>query len=58
MLLRMIGSKIDVLLADGNHDADAVREAPQKIEVEAAMPSKGNRKQPRDFHRDTYSSAG
>ena len=35
----MIGDKIDALLADKGYDADAVRQALNKMEVEAIIPS-------------------
>jgi transposase len=53
-LLRMIGDKVDALLADKGYDADAVREALKEIDVEAVIPSKSNRKQPLAFDREAY----
>jgi hypothetical protein len=53
----MIGNKMDALLADKAYDADAVREALEEIEVEAVVPSKSNRKQPRAFDREATSAA-
>lgn len=50
----MIGDKIDALLADKGYDADAVRDALDEINVEAVIPSKSNRKQPRGFDREVY----
>jgi transposase len=53
-LLRMIGDKIDALLADKGYDADTVRNALDEINVEAVIPSKSNRKQPPEFDREVY----
>ena len=50
----MIGDKIDALLADKGYDAGAVRQAISEMEVEAIIPSKGNRKQPIAFDREAY----
>lgn len=53
-LLRMLGDKIDALLADKGYDADVVRGALDEIKVEAVIPSKSNRKQPIAFDREAY----
>jgi transposase len=53
-LLRMIGDKIDALLADKGYDADSVRQALSEMEVQAVIPSKSNRKQPIAFDRKAY----
>jgi transposase len=53
-LLRMIGDKIDALLADKGYDADVVRQALSEMEVEAIIPSKSNHKQPIAFDREAY----
>ena len=53
-LLRMIGDKVDALLADKGYDADAVREALKESDVEAVIPSKSNRKPTIAFDQEAY----
>lgn len=45
-LFRIIADKIEALLADKGHDADAIREELTKADVEAVIPAKSNRREP------------
>src|SRR5687768_15545180 len=53
-LLRMIADKIEALLADKGYDADAIREALAKAEIEAVIPTKRNRKDPAPHDVEKY----
>lgn len=53
-LLSMIGDKITALLADKGYDSDAIRDELDNREIEAVIPSKKNRREPRTFDRDKY----
>jgi transposase len=53
-LLRMIGDKIDALLGDKGYDSDDIVAAIEALHIEAVIPSKSNRTQPRELNRETY----
>lgn len=50
----MIADRIEALLADKGYDADAVREALHRAEVEAVIPTKSNRLKPIPHDREKY----
>ncbi len=50
----MIGDKIDALLGDKGYDSDDIIAALEEIGIEAVIPSKSNRKEPRQINRETY----
>jgi transposase len=45
-LFRMLGDRIEALLADRGYDADAIRSAIAEAGVEAVIPAKRNRRTP------------
>jgi transposase len=53
-LFRMLGDRIETLLADRGYDADAIREEIAKAGVEAVIPAKSNRRAPMPHDRDKY----
>jgi transposase len=53
-LLRMVGDKIDALLGDKGYDSDDIVAAIEALHIEAVIPSKSNRKEPRQLNRETY----
>ena len=53
-LLRMIGDRIEALIADKGYDSDAIREELRRAGIEPVIPSRRNRKQPASFDRETY----
>ena len=50
----MEGLKAKAILADKGYDADYVVAEIVKMEGEVVIPSKSNRKKPRDFDKDLY----
>lgn len=50
----MIADKIEALLADKGYDADAIREELDRVEVEAVIPAKSNRRNPVPHDRQKY----
>ena len=54
MLLRMIGDRIEALIADKGYNSDAIREELRRAGIEPVIPSRRNRKQPASFDRETY----
>ena len=53
-LLRMMGDKIDARLGNKGYDSDDIIAALEAMDIEAVIPSKSNRKEPRETDRDTY----
>ena len=53
-LLRMVGDRIQALIADKGYDSDAIREELRQAGIEPVIPSRRNRKQPADFDCETY----
>ena len=50
----MIADQIEVLLADKDYDADAIRETLAEAKIEAVIPAKHNRKNPASHDADKY----
>lgn len=53
-LFRMLGERIEAILADKGYDADAVRRQLANAGVEAVIPAESNRRQPIPHDRDKY----
>ena len=53
-LFRMLGDRIEALLADTGYDADAIRAEIAAAGVEAAIPGKSNRRIPIPRDRQKY----
>jgi transposase len=53
-LFRMLGDRIEALLADKGYDADAIRAEIAAAGVEAVIPAKSNRRAPIPHDRDKY----
>lgn len=53
-MFRMIGDRIEALLADRGYDADAIREELAKAGVEAVIPAQSNRRAPATHDRHKY----
>jgi len=53
-LLRMVDGEIAALLADKAYDSDAIRDELERRDIEAVIPPKINRRQPRPYDRDKY----
>jgi transposase len=53
-LFRMLGDRIEALLADRGYDADVIREEIAKAGVEAVIPAKVNRRAPAPHDRNKY----
>jgi transposase len=53
-LFRMIADKIEALLADKGYDADTIRDELAKVDVEAVIPAKSNRREPIPHDREKY----
>jgi transposase len=50
----MMDDKIDALLGDKGYDSDDIIAAIEDMGIEAVIPSKSNRKVPREIDRETY----
>lgn len=50
----MMDDKIDALLGDKGYDSDDIIAAIEEMDIEAVIPSKSNRKEPRTINRETY----
>lgn len=50
----MMDDKIDALLGDKGYDSDHIVAAIEEMGIEAVIPSKSNRKEPRTINRETY----
>ena len=53
-LFRMLADRIEALLADRGYDADAIRDALTRADVEAVIPAKRNRRTPIPHDREKY----
>jgi transposase len=53
-LLRMIGDRIDALLADRGYDSEAIRDALAELEIEAVIPPRKTRTDPDPYDRQAY----
>jgi transposase len=50
----MLGHQADAVIADKAYDSDAVVDAAKRQKAEAVIPSKKNRKVPRDYDKHLY----
>lgn len=53
-LFRMLGDRVEALLADKGYDADAIRAESATAGVEAVIPAKSNRRVPIPHDRQKY----
>ena len=53
-LFEMLADRVEALLADKAYDADFIRKELAKVDVEAVIPSKSNRRIPILHHRAKY----
>ena len=54
MLLRMIGDRIEALIADKGYDSDWFREALADLKITPCIPGRANRKAPIPYDADLY----